>query len=286
MSGRSSERFPPWSLSVVALAALAVAAAACGPSRGSENAALPSPEPSDTPAAAEEWDPDRLPPPPEITFIGSTATYRGPLEVEYARDFLDRVARYGTAIKTLVIDSGGGDTLAGMDIGEWVHEHGVTVVVDSVCFSSCANYIFTAAPNKTIREDAFVGWHGSEQQNRFFDEEFANANPDDLPGACRERPLSVGEDPNRELSEGYERELRFLERIGLRVDALVWAMTEHARCRAYMQMDVDGWTFDIPSMERLGIANVSYEGPGDYPSEVVVEQGGIAVYEVGDSDLE
>ncbi len=33
-----------------------------------------------------------------------------------------------------------------------------------MCFSSCANYVFTSAANKYIREDSLVGWHGSESQ--------------------------------------------------------------------------------------------------------------------------
>ena len=234
----------------------------------------------------EDGDPDGLPR-PEITLSGSTATYRGVLEVEYAKDFLDRIAKHGTAIKTLVIESGGGDTRAGMDIGEWVHEHGVTVVVDWICFSSCANYIFTAAPAKTIRADAFVGWHGSEQQNRFFDEEFADANPDNLPGACRERPLGVAEDPNSQVFEGYARELRFLERDRA-PGRLPWSgpwPSPHAAAPTC------GWMLRAGrSTSRAWSVSASRtcrtRDRGDYPSQAAVELGGVAVYEVGESDLE
>lgn len=227
-----------------------------------------------------------VPPPPEITLEGSTAYYTGAIEMEYADDFLDKVSKHGTRIETLVINSNGGETVGGMHIGDWVYDNGIKVVVDKVCFSSCANYIFTAAPAKSIREDSFVGWHGSEQQNRFLDEQFADANPNNPTGSCRDRSLSVSEDPNSELYPGYAQELEFLEKIGLGVEPLVWGMADPERCRAYMQMDVDGWTFDIPSMERLGIGNVSYEGSGDYPSKTVVEEEGVAVFTVSESDLE
>ena len=52
-------------------------------------------------------------------------------------------------------------------IGEWVFDHQLDVIVDELCFSSCANYIFTAGKNKIIGKDAIVGWHGSEQQDLF-----------------------------------------------------------------------------------------------------------------------
>ena len=54
-----------------------------------------------------------------------------------------------------------------MLIGEWIFDHEIDVIVDEICFSSCANYIFTAGKNKIIEKDAIVGWHGSEQQDPF-----------------------------------------------------------------------------------------------------------------------
>ena len=263
------------------LTVLALAIVACGRADDSGSAVGPD---IDAPAGGSNEEDDR-PPPPVITLNGSIASYRGAIEREYTRDFLDRVSRHGTRIDTLVINSGGGETVGGMDFGEWVHDNGIVVVVDTVCFSSCANYIFTAAPSKSIRENAFVGWHGSEQQNRFFDERFASENPRNPASACRKTPLTVDADPNRKQSSGYDRELKFLEKIGLKVDAMVWGLAQYERCVAYMNMNVDGWTFDVPSMERLGIGNVSYEGPGEYPSSAVVKQGGIAVYKVSESDL-
>ena len=47
----------------------------------------------------------------------------------------------------LVITSGGGNIDLGMDLGEFVLEHNLDVRVDTFCFSSCANYVFTAGNN-------------------------------------------------------------------------------------------------------------------------------------------
>ena len=52
-----------------------------------------------------------------------------------------------------------------MMIGHWIYDRNMDAVVDDLCFSFCANYIFTSGRNKVIREDSIVGWHGSPQQN-------------------------------------------------------------------------------------------------------------------------
>jgi len=39
----------------------------------------------------------------------------------------------------------------------------LTLEVRDYCFSSCANYVFTAAARKIIRPNAVVAWHGNYQ---------------------------------------------------------------------------------------------------------------------------
>ena len=50
----------------------------------------------------------------------------------------------------LSIRSKGGPTDAGIELGRWVHARGLTVKVMEYCFSSCANYVFPAAPRKLV----------------------------------------------------------------------------------------------------------------------------------------
>ena len=98
-----------------------------------------------------------------ITIEGTTVTYRGPITEENTQLFLDLVK--GKNLKTLVITSGGGDINTGMDMGRWIFENEVDVVVEGMCMSSCANYIFTAGKKKIIRPGAIVAWHGNALQN-------------------------------------------------------------------------------------------------------------------------
>lgn len=69
----------------------------------------------------------------------------------------------------LVVDSGGGDVMLGMELGEWVAERGLGVRVRHVCMSSCANYVFVAASQRHIEAGAVVAWHGSALQANFMD---------------------------------------------------------------------------------------------------------------------
>lgn len=63
-------------------------------------------------------------------------------------------------VKTVIINSGGGDTYEAVQIGLVLKNANVDVVVRGYCLSSAANYLFTAGKTKTI-EDGIVGFHGN-----------------------------------------------------------------------------------------------------------------------------
>lgn len=61
---------------------------------------------------------------------------------------------------TLAITSPGGEVNAGMDLGEIVFTHQLSVKIEDYCLSSCANYVFTTAPQHQISNWAVIGFHG------------------------------------------------------------------------------------------------------------------------------
>ena len=99
--------------------------------------------------------------------IGDTVVYRGRL----TDNGLDALRNVGNepAIRTLLIDSTGGDFVTGMDFGNWVVDRALDVTVDLICLSSCANYIFPAAGKKKILPGAVVAWNGSAKQAGLLD---------------------------------------------------------------------------------------------------------------------
>jgi hypothetical protein len=63
-------------------------------------------------------------------------------------------------IKRLVVRSGGGDSNIALQIAEYIHQQQLDLEVRDYCYSSCANYWFTAANKKTVPRSAAVGFHG------------------------------------------------------------------------------------------------------------------------------
>ena len=60
----------------------------------------------------------------------------------------------------LFMNSVGGDVEAGLAIARSVLKNDMDVVVDGICLSSCANYLFLAGRTKTVLPLALVGFHG------------------------------------------------------------------------------------------------------------------------------
>lgn len=82
-----------------------------------------------------------------------------------------------TAVKTMVIDSGGGFVLPAIQLAKLAERYAWLVVVSKNCYSSCANYVFLADTEKVVLPDSFVSWHGlpfsSKAAAEKFDKEFA-----------------------------------------------------------------------------------------------------------------
>ena len=85
--------------------------------------------------------------------------YRGEISGENNRKFFSSIK--GQQAKRLLISSTGGEVEAGIELGRWVFLHDLDVVVEDVCLSSCANYVFTAGVKKLILPGAIVAWHGN-----------------------------------------------------------------------------------------------------------------------------
>lgn len=63
-------------------------------------------------------------------------------------------------VKTMIINSSGGDSYDGVRIGLDMAKRNIDIIVDGVAASSAANYLFAAGKRKTICR-GFVGFHGN-----------------------------------------------------------------------------------------------------------------------------
>lgn len=96
----------------------------------------------------------------------SPPEFRGELEIEAVQKF---ISSHPTPPSELIVSSPGGDLIAGMLLGLWIYKHSIDVVVDGICASSCANYVFSAGALKKISPGGLVLYHGGAQQADFTD---------------------------------------------------------------------------------------------------------------------
>lgn len=238
--------------------------------------ATPTPGLAEDPFAEAADFPD--PEPANITIQGDTMIFEGDTSEESwaaLSELTDNGAMQN--VTRMIITSPGGDTFAGRKIARWVHDNIDVLEVDGICFSSCANYIFPAAPRKIIREDAFVGWHGSERSGEIVSLNYPGVSARAFERAelreaiLYDQPDLYGtDDLTRTLDREYDRfedsradEARFFEEIEVD-DKVTYFGLLPGQYRAYLASGMDGWTFSLADMERFGIDNVSYAGEGRY----------------------
>lgn len=63
-------------------------------------------------------------------------------------------------VKTLMLNSGGGDVRPALKMARAVRTRRLQVIVDGLCGSSCANYLFVAGSSQEVKPDSVVLWHG------------------------------------------------------------------------------------------------------------------------------
>lgn len=192
-----------------------------------------------------------------LQLSGASVVYRGEL-TEDGLAALRKLAQ-GRTIDTLVVDSGGGEIVTGMDFGYWALERGLNVMVDGVCLSSCANYVFTAGRSKTILPGSVVGWHGSAEQPGLLDQMHVEAEK-----AVRAKKLPPGKEAEelvrvRQANVDYLtgailKQGEFFHRVG--VDEYITRIGNEI-------YGLSGFYYlSVEDMARFGISNVN--APEDY----------------------
>lgn len=68
--------------------------------------------------------------------------------------------------RSIIVNSGGGNLLAGMAIGKLVTEHQLDVHINGLCNSACANFIFPSGKSKSLTSNSIVMYHGNSLQEK------------------------------------------------------------------------------------------------------------------------
>jgi hypothetical protein len=179
-------------------------------------------------------------------------------------------------VTRMVVNSGGGDTKAGIYIGSIIADLKPHLVIETGCFSSCANFIAPAAASITIRPGAFLGWHGNDRgfeivakekgltvrehlRSMVKDQAAAAKGPDGKPADLE----AFLDEAVPALEARIAEEAALYKRIGLAND-LFAVCGVGSRFDSRLTGDQLGWGFSIADMARLGLPPVTYEGEGRY----------------------
>ena len=208
---------------------------------------------------------------PMVKIEGDTLTYIGGINAAGLTALSDAVRDLPRGqVTKMLVNSGGGDTKPGIFIGSIVADLKPDLTIEVGCFSSCANFIAPAAASITIRENAFLGWHGNDRGFQIVADQLGLTLRDHMRTMVAGGAADSGTDIEAWLDEAVPNlealiveEAALYDRIGLANDTF-------AVCGVGPRFDdrLSGaqlvWGFSLADMARLGLPPVRYEGPGAY----------------------
>lgn len=180
----------------------------------------------------------------KIWIEGDRAFYHAEISAENNKQLFDLAKTYPNKLKALEIKSGGGDIHQGMDLGEYVFKNKLDVAVNSYCFSSCANYVFTAGNNKSLPHLKALGFHGGA------------SNPGSEPDLSQV-PQEFREQAKKQLKQYMEkannREAAFYDDIAVqqRINSV-----GHLAQFENQKQDYEFWYYSLEDLRTLGVTNV------------------------------
>jgi hypothetical protein len=219
---------------------------------------------------------DRVPvkpstdPNPIVKIDGDTLTYIGGINEAGLTALSDAVRDLPRGqVTKMIVNSGGGDTKPGIFIGSIIADLKPDLTIDVGCFSSCADFIAPGANSITIRENAFLGWHGNDRGFQIVADQLGLPLREHLRNSVGGGAATPDIDMEAWLDEAVAtlgslivEEKAFYDGLGLADTFAVCGVGPRFDDRLTgAQL---GWGFSIADMARLGLPPVRYEGPGAY----------------------
>jgi ATP-dependent protease ClpP protease subunit len=216
-------------------------------------------------------------PNPDVRIQGDTLIYIGGINANGLQALSDAVRTLPRGkVRRMVVNSGGGDTKAGIFIGSIIADLKPHLVIETGCFSSCANFIAPAAASITIRKGAFLGWHGNDRGFAIAAAEEGVTLREHLRAlfAPQIKEAVSPEDKTFDMEAFIDEavsatealiaeEAALYQQIGLANDTFA-VCGVGKRFDGRLSGEQLGWGFSLADMARLGLPPVRFEGKGRY----------------------
>lgn len=76
-----------------------------------------------------------------------------------SKTILPVIESINSGTQTLVVNSQGGHEVSAIKLANIIADKEVSIIVDGVCMSACASYIFAAAKRREVRQNSVVSFH-------------------------------------------------------------------------------------------------------------------------------
>lgn len=182
----------------------------------------------------------------DLSFSGRALVYKGELSAAANRRLFALYERAHPKPDTLVITSAGGRFELGLALGEWVFRHGLAIEVPTQCNSACANYVFTAARQRTVGPSALIAFHGgmADTEDRIA-QVMAQLSPE-----RRQREQQAVRDFIR---RGQADEAKLFKLIGIdpRITSYAYRPPFWPAVRK-----TESWTYSLAMFRRFGVTDI------------------------------
>lgn len=164
-----------------------------------------------------------------------------PQSVQFAQTLIKQSKE---PISTIMVDSKGGEHQAAMELGRWMHTSNVHLIINGDCQAECANYVLPAASSVLITGAASVLWVDHLEYASF---KLTNDK-------------EAMERWNRALQLLKNREKTFYSMISVnpKISQFGYLNNQEKWQSQGCNSDMKGWSYDIDSLKKLGIKDITY----------------------------
>lgn len=174
------------------------------------------------------------------------------------REQLQAVSNQHPHIAQLEVNSQRGDPMAAMQMGYFIQQRGLQVIVNEYCLEACANYLFTAAPARYVGATGVVAWNGGALEQSWVYQWQSYI----LPG--------VQNFVTRYADTYLRRETRFFQRINVDQHVTTYGFHPRIGCATEAQR---GFFYSEADLLSMGVAPTYFADSSDTYANYLISQG-------------